>query len=155
MLLCKWKPSVRKAFGLLLSGNLHHPFIFCEAGLFWPYPMPVSLFDGVCFLRSFVIYFLIPWWDVQSLGTNMLHLTWKFWNPCRWFLLPPWASHLYFWIKTLMEMLNSNAGSDPPCRLLKDVLMAILTKWWFTELKTGNGCNQRQCEDNVPLLSYL
>lgn len=39
--------------------------------------------------------------------------------------------------------------------LLKDVLMAMDFKWWFTELKTGCGCNQRQCEDNVPLLLYL
>lgn len=46
-----------------------------------------------------------------------------------------------FRIITWMEMLNEDAGSDPLCLLLKDVLMAMDFKWWFTELKTGYGCN--------------
>lgn len=40
-----------------------------------------------------------------------------------------------------MEMLNEDAGFDPLYLLLKDVLTAMDFKWWFTELKTGYGCN--------------
>lgn len=84
----KWKPSVGKAFGLLRSGmlgNMRHPFIFCAAGLFDQIPClyrtsmhGIWIFLCSSWSLSSLDYFLIHWQDVQSPGTNRLHLTRNF-----------------------------------------------------------------------------
>lgn len=123
--------------------------IFWKAGLFdqIPWCMDFCLFLMLSFSLSTIVFYTDGTFRALVL---IRHLTWRFemvWSEKVFFfslylLLPHfyWSMAL-FRIITWMDMLNEDAGSDPLCLLLKDVLMAMDFKWWFTELKTGYGCN--------------
>ncbi len=148
---CKWKPTGKclPSRCLECSEICIVPYLL-QGWTLWPDPVMYGFLSVSHALFLSLIYCLLYWWDIQSLGTNKASnmafrngvIRESFFFFSLFLLLPHfyWSMAL-FRIITWMEMLNEDAGSDPLCLLLKDVLMAMDFKWWFTELKTGYGCN--------------
>ncbi len=135
---CKWKPSGKRLPSRCLEcSEICIVLYLLQGWTLWPDPMMSGFLSVSHALFLSLVYCLLYWWDIQSLGTN------KASNMAFQICFLSFCCFLTFtgaWI-TWMEMLNEDTGSDPLRLLLKDVLMAMDFKWWFTELKTGYGCN--------------
>ncbi len=134
---CKWKPSGKRLPSRWLEcSEICIVLYLLQGWTLWPDPIMSGFLSVSHALFLSLVYCLLYWWDIQSLGTNKAsNMAFQIFLSFCCFLTFTGA-----WI-TWMEMLNEDAGSDPLRLLLKDVLMAMDFKWWFTELKTGYGCN--------------
>lgn len=134
---CKWKPSGKRLPSRCLEcSEICIVLYLLQGWTLWPDPIMSGFLSVSHALFLSLIYCFLYWWDIQSLGTNKAsNMAFQIFLSFCCFLTFTGA-----WI-TWMEMLNEDTGSDPLRLLLKDVLMAMDFKWWFTELKTGYGCN--------------